>query len=134
MPSCPYERAKMRVAADVVNKKVCSKCYHVLVRQDPREQREGFEALVAGWTVWQPTRRGPLRRPEHPVWWTTLFPWAHRLPVFVHYRGEQYAYRKTRRGSRRTTSGSPRMHALQRLKDVSALGRLPRAHRAVRRR
>lgn len=48
MPSCPYERAKMRVAADVVNKQICSKYYHVLVRQDPAEQREGFDALVKG--------------------------------------------------------------------------------------
>ena len=48
MPACPYERARVRVAADVVNKQICSKYYHVLVRQDPAEQREGFEALVKG--------------------------------------------------------------------------------------
>ena len=125
MPSCPYERAKMRVAADVVNKKVCSKYYHVLVRQDPREQREGFEALVAGLDEFgSQLDGGPFYggRSTPGLVDYALFPWAHRLPVFVHYRESSTRYRKTRRGCGRTTSGSPRCTRCQRFERRVRLG------------
>ena len=119
MPSCPYERAKMRVAADVVNKKVCSKYYHVLVRQDPREQREGFEALVAGLDEFgSQLDGGPFYggRSTPGLVDYALFPWAHRLPVFVHYRGEQYAIPKNTPGLEAYHEWLAAMHALPKVK------------------
>ena len=109
MPSCPYERAKMRVAADVVNKKVCSKYYHVLVRQDPAEQREGFEALVAGLDELAlsspavPSTAGVTRRD----WWTTRCSRGRtdfRCSSTTGVTSTQS--RETRRGCGRTTRGS----------------------------
>ena len=119
MPSCPYERANMRVAADVVNKKVCSKYYHVLVRQDPREQREGFEALVAGLDEFgSQLDGGPFYggRSTPGLVDYALFPWAHRLPVFVHYRGEQYAIPKNTPGLEAYHEWLAAMHALPMVK------------------
>ena len=101
MPTCPYERAKARVAADVVNKQICSKYYHVLVRQDKREQQEGFEALLKGIEAFG----GELQddKDSGPFFGGNmtpglvdyaLFPWAHRIPVFEHYRGKNFAIPK----------------------------------------
>ena len=101
MPTCPYERAKARVAADVVNKQICSKYYHVLVRQDKREQQEGFEALLKGIEAFG----GELQddKDSGPFFGGNmtpglvdyaLFPWAHRIPVFEHYRGTNFAIPK----------------------------------------
>lgn len=101
MPTCPYERAKARVAADVVNKHICSKYYHVLVRQDKREQQEGFEALLKGIEAFG----GELQddKDSGPFFGGNmtpglvdyaLFPWAHRIPVFEHYRGKNFAIPK----------------------------------------
>ena len=101
MPSCPYERSKMRVAADVVNKQICSKYYHVLVRQDPAEQREGFDALVSGLdTFGTELAGGPFYggRTTPGLVDYALFPWAHRLPVFEHYRGKDFAIPTTTPG------------------------------------
>ena len=119
MPSCPYERAKMRVAADVVNKKVCSKYYHVLVRQDPAEQREGFEALVAGLDEFgSELAGGPFYggRDSPGLVDYALFPWAHRLPVFVHYRGDEYSIPRNTPGLRAYYAWLDAMHALPRVK------------------
>ena len=101
MPTCPYERAKARVAADVVNKQICSKYYHVLVRQDKREQQEGFEALLKGIEAFG----GELQddKDSGPFFGGNmtpglvdyaLFPWAHRIPVFEHHRGKNFAIPK----------------------------------------
>ena len=101
MPSCPYERAAMRVAADVVNKQICSKYYHVLVRQDSAEQREGFEALVKGLdTFGEELKGGPFYagRSTPGLVDYALFPWAHRLPAFEHYRGDTFAIPDTTPG------------------------------------
>ena len=94
LPSCPYERARARVAADVVNKQICSKYYHVLVRQDPAEQREGFEALCKALDAFGvELAGGPFHagRATPGLVDYALFPWAHRLPVFEHYRGKSFA-------------------------------------------
>mmetsp|Transcript_7480 Transcript_7480/g.18564 ORF Transcript_7480/g.18564 Transcript_7480/m.18564 type:complete len:294 (-) Transcript_7480:89-970(-) len=94
MPSCPYERARDRVAAEAVNKTVCSKYYHVLVRQEAKEQREGFDALVKGLDVFgEELAGGPFfaGRSSPGLVDYALFPWAHRLPVFEHYRGATFA-------------------------------------------
>lgn len=97
MPKCPYERARHRVAADRVNTQICSKYYHVLVRQDEGEQRAGFEQLLNGIAQFA----GECTGPDGGVFFAgkqtpglvdyALFPWAHRLPVFEHYRGDDFA-------------------------------------------
>ena len=101
MPTCPYERAKARVAADVVNKQICSKYYHVLVRQDKREQQEGFEALLKGieefgGELQDDKDSGPFFGGNMTPGLVdyALFPWAHRIPVFEHYRGKNFAIPK----------------------------------------
>ena len=45
-----------------------------------------------------------------------LFPWAHRLPVFVHYRGEQYAIPKSTPGLRAYHEWLAAMHALPKVR------------------
>ena len=112
MPSCPYERARARVAADVVNKQICSKYYHVLVRQDPAEQREGFEALLKGIEAFGGELVGPAGgsffggATSPGLVDYALFPWAHRIPVFEHYRARTSRFPKTRPTWRDTTTGS----------------------------
>ena len=94
MPSCPYERAESRVAADVVNKSICSRYYHVLVRQDASEQREGFEKMVDALSSFgDALDGGPFHggRSTPGLVDYALFPWAHRLPVLEFYRGLEYA-------------------------------------------
>ena len=100
MSSCPYERARARVDADWVNKQICSKYYHVLVRQNPAEQREAFEAIIEGlerFASWcDENKKSPFYSGEAPgLVDYALFPWAWRLPVFEHYRGADYAIPKT---------------------------------------
>jgi len=100
MPSSPFERARARVDADWVNKNICSKYYTVLVRQDAREQKEGFDELVVGlerFAKW--CNEGPgafyAGRATPGLVDYALFPWAWRFPVFEHYRGREYAIPKT---------------------------------------
>ena len=125
MPACPYERARVRVAADVVNKQICSKYYHVLVRQDPAEQREGFEALVKGLEAFggelvangEPGTAansgsffGGAKSPGLVDY--ALFPWAHRIPVFEHYRGKDFAIPRNTPNLRKYHDWLAAMHAL----------------------
>ena len=84
-----------------MNKQICSKYYHVLVRQDPAEQREGFDALVKALdTFGNDLDGGPFYagRQTPGLVDYALFPWAHRLPVFEHYRGASYAVPRHTRG------------------------------------
>ena len=46
LPEDPYERAKCRLMADYVNKKICSKYYDVLVRTEKDEQHFHFQELL----------------------------------------------------------------------------------------
>ena len=100
MSSCPYERARARVDADWVNKNICSKYYHVLVRQDPAEQREAFEAILSGlatFAEWCEEGDGAFYAGKQTPGLVdyALFPWAWRLPVFEHYRGADYKIPQT---------------------------------------
>lgn len=100
MASCPYERARARVDADWVNKNVCSRYYHVLVRQDEAEQREAFEKLVEGleqFAAWCAEGEGKFAYGNQTPGLVdyALFPWAHRFPVFEHYRGAAFKIPQT---------------------------------------
>jgi glutathione S-transferase len=127
LPACPYERARCRVAADVVNKQICSKYYHVLVRQNPEEQREGFEALLKGIEHFGSELLadekkencsgiffGGRRTPGLVDY--ALFPWAHRIPVFEHYRGAEYAIPKNTPSLKKYHEWLDAMHALAHVK------------------
>jgi glutathione S-transferase len=122
MPSCPYERARARVAADVVNKQICSKYYHVLVRQDANEQREGFEALLKGIEAFGGELVGPAGgsffggATSPGLVDYALFPWAHRIPVFEHYRGADFAIPKNTPNLARYHDWLDAMHALPHVK------------------
>ena len=100
MPSDPYARAKARVDADWVNKNVCSRYYHVLVRQEASEQREAFEKLVKGletFAAWCGSGEGKFYGGQTTPGLVdyALFPWAWRLPVFEHYRGIDFKIPRT---------------------------------------
>ena len=100
MSSCPYERARARVDADWVNKHVCSPYYSVLVRQDAAEQRRAFESIVEGlekFASWCEEGEGAFYAGKSTPGLVdyALFPWAHRLPVFEHYRGDAFKIPRT---------------------------------------
>ena len=113
---------------------------------DPAEQREGFEALVKGLEAFggelvanEPGTAAPsgsffggAKSPGLVDY--ALFPWAHRLPVFEHYRGKDFAIPPEHTESTQVPRLA-RRDARARLceKDVPALGRLPRAHRGATR-
>jgi glutathione S-transferase len=119
MPTCPYERALARVAAENVNKKICSKYYHVLVRQDPAEQQEGFEALCRGLNSFgEDVGDGPFwgGRDAPGLVDYALFPWAHRLPVFEHYRGKEFVIPRNSPGLRKYHVWLANMHGDEKVK------------------
>mmetsp|Transcript_6432 Transcript_6432/g.23860 ORF Transcript_6432/g.23860 Transcript_6432/m.23860 type:complete len:283 (-) Transcript_6432:2662-3510(-) len=92
LPEDPYERARCRLMADYVNKKVCSKYYDVLVRTDPEEQYFHFQELLKGLRQFstelgQNVCYGGSGLSAADV---ALIPWAYRLYVFEHYRGPKY--------------------------------------------
>jgi len=98
LPADPYERARMRVAADQVNKAVCSSYYKVLVRTGEEDRRAGFAALLDGLRGFS----GDLRdEPATGAFWggrsslglvdCVLLPYAYRLYVLEHYRGTEFA-------------------------------------------
>lgn len=113
MPTCPYERALARVAAEVVNKQICSKYYHVLVRQKHEEQQEGFDSLCKGLDRFgEEVGDGPFwgGRDTPGLVDFALFPWAHRLPVFEHYRGKEFAIPSNTDGLRKYQTWLGNMH------------------------
>lgn len=92
LPSCPFERARARVAADRVNKTVTSGYYQALVRTDASERQAGFESIKEG-------LRAFTRESKGDYWGgdslglvdCVLLPYAFRLYVLEHYRGPQFA-------------------------------------------
>lgn len=102
-----------------MNKQICSKYYHVLVRQDHAEQREGFEALVKGLdTFGQELAGGPFYAGQDTPGLVdyALFPWAHRLPVFEHYRGDSFTIPDTTPGLKAYHAWLAAMEARPRVK------------------
>jgi len=98
VPADPFVAARNRVAADRVNKEVCSAYYRVLVREADAERRAGFADLLtglqnfigddgavgAGGPFWGGSASLTLAD-------CVLLPYAYRLYVLEHYRGADFA-------------------------------------------
>jgi len=92
LPPCPFERAAARLAAQRVNKEVCSAYYRVLVRTDEAERREGFKKLLQGLRNFIGEVRGDYWGGDSlGLVDCVLLPYAYRLYVLEHYRGPEYA-------------------------------------------
>ena len=92
LPGDPFDRAHARVAAETVNKTVCSAYYKVLVREADEERREAFEALKAGLLGFAKGARGDFwGGGSLSVVDCMLLPYAYRLYVLEHYRGAAFA-------------------------------------------
>lgn len=92
LPRDPFDRAQARVAADQVNKTVCSAYYKVLVRPEEEEQRAAFEELKQGLLGFADTARGDFwSGPTLGLVDCMLLPYAYRLYVLEHYRGKDFA-------------------------------------------
>lgn len=91
MPSCPYERARARIAAERLSKTVCSSYYKVLVRTDHSERLEGFAEILDGLITFTREKKGLFWNGESiglPD--CVLLPYAYRLYVLEHYRGPEF--------------------------------------------
>ena len=92
LPSCPFERAHARLAADGVNKQVCSAYYQVLVRTEDAERRAGFAKLVDGLRNFTAGMQGDYYCGDTlSLVDCMLLPYAYRLYVLEHYRGADFA-------------------------------------------
>lgn len=92
LPGDPFARAHARVAADGVNKSVCSAYYRVLVREDPGERLEAFESLKAGLLAFARGAQGDFHAGDSlGIVDCMLLPYAYRLYVLEHYRGPEFA-------------------------------------------
>jgi glutathione S-transferase len=109
----PFERAKQRAEAVVVNKQLCSPYYAVLVREDEKERREHFDGLLANLKAFS-RRMGDRQESSppssssssssssspSPYCWggddlsivdLALLPHAYRYFALEHYRGPDFA-------------------------------------------
>ena len=93
LPSDPFERARARVAADKVNKTVCSAYYRVLVRTDAEERKAAFGDLLDGLREFTRGMSGDFYSGSDGLGLVdcTLLPYAYRLYVLEHYRGAEFA-------------------------------------------
>ncbi len=107
----PFERAKQRAEAQVVNKTLCSPYYSVLVRTDEEERREHFERLLRdlrafsrrmGERQMQTSRDASGSGDNYYCWGDgklsivdcALLPHAYRYFVLEHFRGRDFAIPK----------------------------------------
>ena len=92
LPPDLYERARARVAADRVNKTVCSAYYRVLVRTDHGERLQAFSDLLEGLRDFTRGLRGHYYSGDDGLGLVdcVLLPYAYRLYVLAHYRGPEF--------------------------------------------
>uniref|UniRef100_A0A7S1SV85 Glutathione transferase n=1 Tax=Tetraselmis chuii TaxID=63592 RepID=A0A7S1SV85_9CHLO len=84
----PMERAQMRLAAEEVNRKLCSPYYTMLVRTDATEQRAAFDQFLKDLGTFENELREPFARGDRlSVVDVALLPWAQRFYILEHYRG-----------------------------------------------
>lgn len=92
LPSDAFDRAQARVAAEQVNKTVCSAYYKVLVRPEDEERRAAFAALKEGLLTFIDSARDDFwGGPTLGLVDCMLLPYAYRLYVLEHYRGKDFA-------------------------------------------
>lgn len=88
----PFECARLRVAADRVNKTVTSNYYATLVRKDPDERLQAFRALLNGLEEFTSESKGDFFSGNEGLSFVdcVLLPYAHRLYALEHYRGSSF--------------------------------------------
>lgn len=96
----PYWFAQCRIWAEKVNRECCSPYYGVLVRHDPMERKQHFDALLQGlqnFSKQLEQTSGSLFLPNQQLSIVdiALIPWAYRYYVLSHYRGDEYSIPKT---------------------------------------
>jgi glutathione S-transferase len=97
LPTDPHLAWKCRYWADKVNKECCSPYYGVLVRTNPKEQRENFDKLVLGLKSFsrEIERNGDgtcfLGGGRLSSVDISIMPWAYRYYIFEHYRDSSFA-------------------------------------------
>jgi glutathione S-transferase len=92
LPRDPFDRAQARVAAEQVNKTVCSAYYKVLVRPEDEERRTAFADLKKGLLSFAESAKGDFwGGPTLGLVDCVLLPYAYRLYVLEHYRGKEFA-------------------------------------------
>ena len=92
LPRDPFDRAQARVAAEQVNKTVCSAYYKVLVRPEDEERRAAFADLKQGLLSFAESAKGDFwGGPTLGLVDCVLLPYAYRLYVLEHYRGTEFA-------------------------------------------
>lgn len=92
LPADPFDRAQARVAAENVNKTVCSAYYRALVRTDEEERRAAFGAIQEGLLGFIGAAKGDYWGGDSlGLVDCMLLPYAYRLYVLEHYRGPSFA-------------------------------------------
>ena len=91
-PDDAFERARLRVAADRINKSVTSNYYAALVREDPDERSEAFKRILRGLEEFTIESRGDFFSSSKGLSLAdcVLLPYAHRLYALEHYRGSAF--------------------------------------------
>ena len=93
LPNDAWARAHTRLFAKFVDERVCSPFYKVLVRRDAGEQAAAFASLVHGLRTFAAARdeTGPCFGGDAlGLVDIALAPWAYRLYLLEHYRGEAF--------------------------------------------
>jgi len=92
LPSDLFDRAHARVAADKINKVVCSSYYACLVREEAGERKAAFEKLKGGLLEFAEESKGDFHSGGSlGLADCVLLPYAYRLYVLEHYRGPDFA-------------------------------------------
>lgn len=92
LPEDPWDRAQCRIAAENVNKKLCSPYYSILVKRDDESRRQAFDGLLESLREFGAQLKGPLFLGNEPTLVDiVLLPHAFRYYVLAHYRGPEFA-------------------------------------------
>ena len=89
-PEDAFERARLRVAAERINKSVTSNYYAALVREDPDERSAAFQGILRGLEEFTAESEGDFFSGSEGLSLAdcVLLPYAHRLYALEHYRGK----------------------------------------------
>ena len=91
-PEDAFERARLRVAAERINKSVTSNYYAALVREDPDERSAAFQGILRGLEEFTAESEGDFFSGSEGLSLAdcVLLPYAHRLYALEHYRGSAF--------------------------------------------
>ena len=92
LPEDPWDRAQCRLAAEDVNKRLCSPYYSILVKRDDESRHRAFSGLLESLREFGSQLKGPLFYGDQlSLVDIVLLPHAWRYYVLAHYRGPDFA-------------------------------------------